>query len=154
MTKQKSDTSLNPAGIQAAKEILESRGWTVEEKPGEEYDLLIQEMVTVKVLAANSHKPKCKRNIWWQFRLIEDGEKCHKFGPDLLIVICWGEEQCFFVIPGCVVSYRLETVDITRRNPGLYNGKYAEFREAWELGDYIIAGTLWMYEQSPQIPRP
>lgn len=140
---------LGYAGEQAVKEILEMRGWKVELGPIGGVDLIVEGQVTVEVKTARLSKRVDNRNAHWQFCIWKDDDEHSPFDEDLLILCCWDEKPCYFVIPGCLVSHHMKKLDITRRKPKLYNGRWSKFREAWELGDYIISGTLYMYQQVP-----
>lgn len=59
---------------------------------------------------------------------------------DLLILLCWrgDDDVVAFVIPGMVVDNGLCKVTITREDPFLYGGKWAQYRENWEMVGEIV----------------
>lgn len=132
------------AGEQAVKELLEKRGWDVENGEPGGPDLVIEGSVTVEVKTANLTKRTSQGGMSWQFSLASHLDHQKPFDEDLLILRCLSDPPQHFIIPGCLIHYKLTKIDITFKNPQKYVGRWAEFREAWELGDLVIAGYLWI----------
>lgn len=132
------------AGEQAVEELLRKRGWTVERGEPGGPDLIIEGSVTVEVKTANLSKRTHQGGSCWQFSLISHLDHQKPFDEDLLILRCLSDPPQHFIIPGCLIHYKLTKIDVTYENPQKYHGRWAEFREAWELGDLIIAGYLWI----------
>jgi len=131
-------------GEQAVKELLQKRGWDVISGDPGGPDLIVEGNVTVEVKTANLSGRTDQSGFRWQFSLISHLDHQKPFDEDLLILRCLSDPPQHFIIPGCLVHYKLTKIDITYKNPQKYHGRWAEFREAWELGDLVIAGYLWI----------
>jgi hypothetical protein len=131
-------------GEQAVKELLEKRGWKVEWGEVGGPDLIVEESVTVEVKTATPSGRTDRNSKRWQFLLYKNDGESSPFKEDLLVLRCETDPPVHFLIPGCLIHYRLTKIDITSKNPLRYNGRWSEFRDAWELADLVISGYLWI----------
>lgn len=129
-------------GEEAVADILTERGYRVTFGPPGEYDLLIDDFLTVEVKTANLSGRTDSHNKRWQFSLTKlDGQ--HKpLTKAILILRCLTVPPCHFVIPGIVVPENLVKIDITHPSPSCYQGKWAAFYERWEMVDMVHAYVL------------
>lgn len=136
-------------GEQAVKRILIADGWDVKHDPLEDWDLLIDDFLTVEVKTAHLSGRTDKPNKRWQFCLYAHKDRQQPVNEDLLILRCEFDPPCHFVIPMFFVPASLTKIDITSPNPWLYTGKWSLFREQWDLVRMmytcvINGGRLWL----------
>ena len=129
---------LGDAGEQAVKELLEKHGWMVEWGKLGRYDLLIERLTTVEVKTATLSGRTDKQAKRWQFCLYSHPNRQQPFDEDLLILRCEGNPPCHFIIPFIFIPEGLTKIDITCADPWKYRGKWALFRELWELVDICV----------------
>lgn len=129
-------------GERAVADILIDRGYRVKHDPLTDWDLLIDDFLTIEVKTAHktgrTDKP-CKR---WQFCLYSHKDRQKPVNEDLLILRCESKPPCHFIIPMVLVSSRLTKIDITSSDPWEYKGMWAVFREEWDMVDMVHAYIL------------
>jgi hypothetical protein len=121
---------------------LISRGYRVKHDPLTDWDLLIDDFLTIEVKTATLSGRTDKLAKRWQFCLYAHPARQKPVTEDVLILRCESETPCHFIIPMALVSPRLTKIDITSSNPWKYRGMWATFRERWDMVDMVHAYIL------------
>lgn len=131
------------AGEAAVADLIKERGFSAIPGPPGEHDLLVQDIITVEVKTTNRTKRADGKYSVWQFCLYSHDDRQQPFKEDVLILRCRSTPPCHFIIPGILVNYKLTKIDITSKDPWRYVGRWASFREAWELIDLVVFSALY-----------
>ena len=129
---------LGDHGEQKVAEILRAGGYHVEMGGKGDCDLTINYICTVEVKTAMITSRANRRARRWQFSLFGHRERQKPFEEDLLVLRCEATPPCHFIIPGCIVPRFLTKIDITTQDPHKYRGKWALYRERWDLIDAVL----------------
>jgi hypothetical protein len=140
--------ALGSSGEDAVAEILRERGWDVKPGPIGGADLIIDGYVTVEVKTAKLSRRTDRSRKRWQFSLYNPVASQQPIDEDLVILRCESEPPHHFVIPGMLLREQLKKVDITTEDPRKYEGRWAAFREAWQLADLVVSGLLYFNQIS------
>lgn len=125
-------------GETLALSAIERQGYQVAKCPhNSPHDLVVGGYVTVEVKTAHPTKGARGHGRRWQFCLYSHPERgARPFAQDMLLLCCLPPRAdgrpVFYVIPGGQVPPGLTKLDITSK-PGQYTGKWARYREAWQL---------------------
>lgn len=126
------------AGEEAVAEILKGKGYQVEAGGNGDCDLTLEGICTVEVKTANASGRTDRKAKRWQFCLFAHPERDKPFAEDLLILRCETTPPTHFVIPGVIVLRGTIKIDITTKDPAKYRGKWAFYRERWDLIDTVL----------------
>lgn len=129
-------------GEQAVKRILIADGWDVEHDPLADWDLLVEECLTIEVKTAHKSGRTDKPTKRWQFCLYSHPARQKPVNEDLLVLRCEFDPPCHFVIPTFLIPPGLTKIDITNPNPWEYRGKWSLFRERWEFVKLLLANLI------------
>jgi len=119
--------------------ILQRRGYKVEYDTIEDWDLLINDLLTVEVKTANLSNRADRPSGRWQFCLYSHPARQKPVDEDVLILRCESEPACHFIIPMTFVPHGLTKIGVTGPDPLQYAGKWSLFRECWTLIDLLLA---------------
>lgn len=130
-------------GERAVADILIDRGYRVKHDPLEDWDLLVDDFLTIEVKTAHRSGRTDKPQKRWQFCLYAHPERQKPVNEDLLILRCESNPPCHFIIPMLLVPAELTKIDITSPDPWQYRGKWSLFRERWDMVDMLHAYFLY-----------
>lgn len=125
-----SPQDLGMMGEQFVAGIMVTKGIPV--RAGGPADLVIHGDTPVEIKMARLRPYKAGRQPGYQFCVEREGRS--GLAAPILILICWreGDTPVFFVIPESQVN-GVKRITITSEDPFSYSGKWAAWRNRWDL---------------------